>query len=146
MWLNCKVIKKCQPPSPPFISASTSPFQVYPPFLAKNFVPTQVTQFSEGGGGVFNYVYITAFACNAKTFAIAILVFLLLLYFLLVAVFPETAKSFFINVSSFLTQETWDQDCTYFTGHTKSSLRKNCSFKLLLATSRAYEKSCHYLW
>ena len=135
MWLNCKVIKKCQPPSPPFISASTSPFQVYPPFLAKNFVPTQVTQFSEGGGGVFNYVYITAFACNAKTFAIAILVFLLLLYFLLVAVFPETAKSFFINVSSFLTQETWDQDCTYFTGHTKSSLRKNCSFK-----------SCPYLW
>ena len=51
MWLNCKVIKKCQPPSPPFISASTSPFQVYPPFLAKNFVPTQVTQFSEGGEG-----------------------------------------------------------------------------------------------
>ena len=34
--LNCKVIKKLQPP----ISTSTPPFLVYPPFLAKNFVPT----------------------------------------------------------------------------------------------------------
>ena len=58
MWLNCKVTKKLQPP----ISTSTPPFQVYPPFLAKNFVPPpQVTQFLEsptppppfnkGGGG-----------------------------------------------------------------------------------------------
>ena len=44
MWLNCKVIKKCQTP----ISKSTPPFQVYPPFLAKNFVPPKVTQFLEG--------------------------------------------------------------------------------------------------
>ena len=35
MWLNCKVIKSNNPP----ISASTPPpFQVYTPFLAKNFV------------------------------------------------------------------------------------------------------------
>ena len=51
MWLNCKVIKKWQPP-PRFT----------PPVLAKNFVPPpQVTQFLEGpkaggGGGGSNYV------------------------------------------------------------------------------------------
>ena len=44
--LNCKVVKTVAPPP---ISTSTSPsFQVYPPFLAKNFVLPQVTQFSEG--------------------------------------------------------------------------------------------------
>ena len=38
------------PPPPPLISTSTlPPLQVYPPFLAKNFVPPpQVNQFSEG--------------------------------------------------------------------------------------------------
>ena len=44
MQLNCKVIKKWQPP----ISTSTLPFQGYPPFLAKFLVPPQVTQFLEG--------------------------------------------------------------------------------------------------
>ena len=44
MWLNCKVIKKWQPP----ISTLTPSFQVYLPFLAKNFEPPQVTQFLEG--------------------------------------------------------------------------------------------------
>ena len=36
--------------APPPISTSTSPLQVYPPFLEKKFVPPplQVTQFSEG--------------------------------------------------------------------------------------------------
>ena len=33
---------------PPPISTSTSPFQVYPPFVAKNFVHPLVTKFSEG--------------------------------------------------------------------------------------------------
>ena len=33
--MNCKVIKKWQLP----ISTSTPPLKVYPPFLAKNFVP-----------------------------------------------------------------------------------------------------------
>ena len=47
-----------QPP-PPFLHQSLAPFQVYPAFLAKNFVPPppQVTQFLEGaGGGGSNYV------------------------------------------------------------------------------------------
>ena len=46
MQLNCKVIKKWQPP----ISASKPPFQGYPPFLLKFLVPPlpQVTQFLEG--------------------------------------------------------------------------------------------------
>ena len=61
MQLNCKVIKKRQPP----ISTSTPPFQGYPPFLANFLVPPhpQVTQFLKvlpppsplimgGGGGV----------------------------------------------------------------------------------------------
>ena len=41
MSLNCKVIKK---------SGTPPPFQVYPPFLAKNFLlpPLQVTQFLKG--------------------------------------------------------------------------------------------------
>ena len=61
MWLNCKVIKKWQPPH----FYINPPFQIYPPFLAKNFVPPQVTQFLEGptrphpsfhkGGGGSNY-------------------------------------------------------------------------------------------
>ena len=34
--LNCKVVKKWQPPIHFYINP---PFQVYPPFLAKNFVP-----------------------------------------------------------------------------------------------------------
>ena len=46
MWLNCKLKKKC-PPAPHFYIEL--PFQAYPPFLAKNFVPPlQVTQFLEG--------------------------------------------------------------------------------------------------
>ena len=43
--LNCKVVKKVATPP---ISILTLPFQVYPPFLAKNLVPLQVTQFLEG--------------------------------------------------------------------------------------------------
>ena len=45
--LNCKVVKKSgnrPPPTPSPIPTSTPPFQVYLPFLAKNFVPPQVTQ------------------------------------------------------------------------------------------------------
>ena len=43
--LNCKVVKKVA--TPPFLHQP--PFQVYPPFLAKNFIPSpQVTQFLEG--------------------------------------------------------------------------------------------------
>ena len=45
--LNCKVVKKVATPPPP-ISILTLPFQVYPPFLAKNLVPLHVTQFLEG--------------------------------------------------------------------------------------------------
>ena len=41
---NCNVIKKSQSP----ISTSTSPFQVYPPIIAKNLIPPQVAQFLEG--------------------------------------------------------------------------------------------------
>ena len=63
----------------------------------------------------FRHLYlIIAFACNAKSFAIAILVFFLLLFGLLV-VFGRTAKSF----SLFVTQEACEQDWTYFVGHTK---------------------------
>ena len=57
-------------------------------------------------------MYIIPFACNPKSFAIAILVFLFLLFFFLVAVFGQTAK-FFTNVSSFLTQGACEQDRTY---------------------------------
>ena len=47
MCLNCKVIKKVATPLPP---PPPPLFQVYPPFLAKNFVAPspQVTQFLEG--------------------------------------------------------------------------------------------------
>ena len=48
MQLNCKVIKKWQPPFPPFLHQPFSSFQGYPPFLAKSLVPHQVTQFLEG--------------------------------------------------------------------------------------------------
>ena len=63
--LHCKVIKCGNPPS---ISTSTPPpFQVYLPFLAKDFVPPpQLNQILEGrtppplirgvGGGVSDYV------------------------------------------------------------------------------------------
>ena len=45
MQLDCKVIKKWQPP----ISILTlPPFQGYPTFLAKFLVPPEVTQFLEG--------------------------------------------------------------------------------------------------
>ena len=44
--LNCKVVKKWQPSPPPPISTSAPPFQVYPPILAKNFVPPNVILMS----------------------------------------------------------------------------------------------------
>ena len=46
MWLNCKVIKKVATLT--FLHHPPPPFQVYPPFLAKNFESPQVTQFLEG--------------------------------------------------------------------------------------------------
>ena len=51
MLLNCEVMKKVAttPPPPTPISTSTPPFQVYSPFLAKNFETPQVTQYLEGG-------------------------------------------------------------------------------------------------
>ena len=65
MWLNCKAIKKWQPP----YSTSTPPpsFQVYPSFLAKKFALPQLINFQKvlpplilgwggGGGGGSNYV------------------------------------------------------------------------------------------
>ena len=42
--LNCKVVKKVA--TPPFLHQL--PFQVYPPFLEKKFIPSQVAQFLEG--------------------------------------------------------------------------------------------------
>ena len=42
--LNCKVVKKAA--TPPFLHQL--PFQVYPPFLEKKFIPSQVAQFLEG--------------------------------------------------------------------------------------------------
>ena len=62
MQLNCKVIKKWQPPFPPFLHQPFPSFEGYPPFLAKSLVPHQVTQFLEGptplnkGRGGSNYV------------------------------------------------------------------------------------------
>ena len=48
-WLT----KKTEyPKSNPFLHQPS--FQVYPPFLAKNFVPPQVTQFLEGPTPLFN--------------------------------------------------------------------------------------------
>ena len=50
-WLTQKTEDLPPPPPPPPapISTSTPPFQVYPPFLAKHFLPTpQVSQFLEG--------------------------------------------------------------------------------------------------
>ena len=67
----------------------------------------------------FWVVYITCsslfshfvFACNAKSFTIASLVFFFF-FFILVAVFGRTLKHFFRNVLSFLKQEAYDQDQT----------------------------------
>ena len=42
--LNCKAVKKVA--TPPFLHQL--PFQVYPPFLEKKFIPSQVAQFLEG--------------------------------------------------------------------------------------------------
>ena len=42
--LNCKVVKKVA--TPPFLHQL--PFQVYPPFLEKKFIPSQGAQFLEG--------------------------------------------------------------------------------------------------
>ena len=58
-------MKKWQPPPPPLLRQSPPFFLVYPPFLAKCFVPPQVTQFSKGltsplirvGGGGRGYNY-----------------------------------------------------------------------------------------
>ena len=47
-------------------------------------------------------MYIIPFACNPKSFAIAILVFLFLLFFFLVPVFGRTAKSFLPMFHHFL--------------------------------------------
>ena len=67
----------------------------------------------------FRHLYlIIAFECNTKSFAIAILVFFLLLFRLLV-VFGRTPQNFFIDFSLFVTQEACEQDWTYFIGHTK---------------------------
>ena len=46
MQLNCKVIKKSQPP-PPSITISTPPFQGYPSLSSNIFSTPQVTQFLE---------------------------------------------------------------------------------------------------
>ena len=43
-------------------------------------------------------------------------------HWLLVAVFGQTTKSYFTNVSSFVTQEACDQDRTYYIGNTKKGL------------------------
>ena len=56
MQLNFKVIKKVVIPPPHFYISPPTPFQGYPPFLAKSLVPPpQMTQFLEGprgaGGG-----------------------------------------------------------------------------------------------
>ena len=51
---------------------------------------------------------------------------------LLVQFFRWTAKSFFRNVLSFVTQVVCDQNPTYFTGHTKESFHKNCSLSCYL--------------
>ena len=45
MQLNCKLIKKWQPPPPPFLYQPL--FQGYPYILPKFLVPPQVTQFLE---------------------------------------------------------------------------------------------------
>ena len=81
MWLNCKVIKKWQLP----ISTSTPPpFQVYPLFLAKNFVTPLVTQFSDpfnkGGGGGSNYAsHVKSYVCEDDSNQVATKVVTLLL-------------------------------------------------------------------
>ena len=60
-------------------------------------------------------VFAFAIACNAKNFAVAILVFFL--FFLPIAGFGRSVKSFFKNILSFVTEETYDQDRTDFIGH-----------------------------
>ena len=45
MQMNCKVIKKCQPP---FLHQPSLPFQGYSPFPPILLVAPQVTQFLEG--------------------------------------------------------------------------------------------------
>ena len=74
-----------------------------------------------------------------KSFAVAILFFLLFLF--LVNAFGQTAKKIFRNLSSFVTQEVFDQDQTYFTGHTIKRLRKNCLLYLLFKTRATYDMS-----
>ena len=53
------------------------------------------------------------FTCNAKSFAAAIL------FFLLVVISGRAAKSFFRTVLPIFTQEACDQEWTYFIGQTK---------------------------
>ena len=43
-------------------------------------------------------------------------------------------KKAFTNVSSFVTQETWDQDQNYFIGHTKKKFSLKLFFKQFFAT------------
>ena len=43
--LSCKLIKKVATPLPNFYINPPPPFQVYPPFLAKNFVPPKWRNF-----------------------------------------------------------------------------------------------------
>ena len=52
--LNCKVVKKVATPH----FYINPPFQFYPPFLAKNFVPPQVTQFWGEGGSNYGFIYV----------------------------------------------------------------------------------------
>ena len=68
-----------------------------------------------------NNLVFFAIACNANSFAIAILVFLLLADY-----FGQTAKSFYRNVLSSITEDLCDQDRNYFFGQTGKSFRKNC--------------------
>ena len=73
------------------------------------------------------YMYIIPFACNPKSFAIAILVFLFLLFFFLVAVFGQIAKSFLPMFHHFLPRVRVNKIGLILFGHTKRSLHKNCS-------------------
>ena len=57
------------------------------------------------------------------------LAFIFFIFFYIVVVFGRTAKYFFKNLLSSVTDEACDQDWTDFIGNTKKSFRKNCPLR-----------------
>ena len=144
MWLNCKVIKKVSSPPPPFSDVSPLSSKKFWNHPSDSIFGRSYPPFNNRGGRVPTMCTLLRLNATPKPLQLPFLFFFFFSISFSSLFFQGLPKVFLPMFHHFSHRKR--ETKTYFTGHTKSSLRKNCSFKLLLATSRAYEKSCHYLW